>query len=187
MNVGEPQPLLHIMGPPPRTMITFRPLSAPSPCDGSESGAAMGLRWLARLAVGELIRPRRLSGRAAELARLRRALARVQAERAGRPPRGRLPHAITRLPFEALADALRADAAEVPLASLGLPAFGLLLPARGAVRQHERSVRLTLAILARRRGGVFLRDAAPLAPATLDVPVLDLWAPVPWAGGEERP
>jgi hypothetical protein len=187
MNAGEPQPLLHIMGPPPRTMITFRPLSAPSPCDGSESGAAMGLRWLARLAVGGLIGPRHAKGQAVELARLRRALARAQAESAGRPPRSRLPVAITRMTFEALADALRADAAEVPLASLGLPAFGLLLPARDAARPHERSVRLTLAVLARRRGSVFLRDAAPLAPASFDGPALDLWAPVLPVGEGAQP
>ncbi len=187
MNAGEPQPLLHIMGPPPHKMITFRPLRAEAPEAGQAPGAAIGLRWLARLAPGELIRPRRLSGRAAELARLRRALARAGAERAGRPPGGRLPVAITRMTFEALADALRADAAEVPLASLGLPAFGLLLPARDAVRPHERSVRLTLAVLARRRGSVFLRDAAPLAPASFDGPALDLWAPVLPVGEGAQP
>jgi hypothetical protein len=84
---------------------------------------------------------------------------------------------------EAVADALRDVAAEVPLADSGLPAFGLLLPARG-VRACVRGVRLTIAVLARRRGTVFLRDAEPLAPSSFDGPMLDLWAP---PGGGEGP
>jgi len=39
-------------------------------------------------------------------------------------------------------------------------------------------------VLARRRGSVFLRDAEPLAIASLDGPMLDLWAPL--AGGRDH-
>ena len=179
MSAREPQPLLHNMSAPPRTVITFRPLRALGPEAGPEADPASGLRWLSRLAPAELIRVRRRKGAPGDDVRLRLSLARAQAEQAGLPPPRRLPIAIARLPLEAVADALRALAADVPLASLGLPAFGLLLPARGEPRPHEGSVRLTVAVLARRRGGVFVRDAAPLAPASLEGPALDLWALMP--------
>ncbi len=183
MIVREPSPLLHNMSAPPRAQIGFRAVRpADLPPDQGEA-AGCGLRWLARLAPAELIPLRGRTGVDAGQARLRLSLARAQAEVAGRPVPRRLPTAIARLPVEAVADALRAIAGAVPLASLGLPAFGLLLPARGAPRPHERSVRITVAVLARRRGTVFLRDAEPLAPASFDGPVLDLWAPL--AGGEE--
>jgi hypothetical protein len=180
----EPQPLLHNMSAPPRAQIGFR---AVRPSDGppeQNEAVACGLRWLARLAPAELIRLRSRTGVAADQARLRLSLARAQAEVAGWPLPRRLPAAIARLPLEAVADALRAIAGEVTLASLGLPAFGLLLPARGEPRPHERSVRITVAVLARRRGSVFLRDAEPLAIASLDGPMLDLWAPTTTAGEE---
>ena len=60
----------------------------------------------------------------------------------------------------------------------------LLLPASGEVRTCVCGVRLTIAVLARCRGTVFLRDAEPLAPAWLDGPMLDLWEPAPLAGWE---
>lgn len=184
MIAREPQPLLHNMSAPPRAQIGFRAVRpADVPPDEGEA-AACGLRWLARLAPAELIPLRRRTGADADRARLRLSLARAQAEIAARPLPRRLPAAIARLPLEAVADALRAIAGEVPLASLGWPAFGLLLPARGEPRPHERSVRVTVAVLARRRGSVFLRDAEPLAPASFDGPVLDLWAPL---GGGEAP
>jgi hypothetical protein len=179
---GEPQPLLHNMSAPPRAQIGFRAVRpADLPPDEGET-AACGLRWLARLAPAELIPLRGRTGVDAGQARLRLSLARAQAEIAGRPVPRRLPAAIARLPLEAVADALRTVAAQVRLAELGLPAFGLLLPARGEPRPHERSVRITVAVLARRRGTVFLRDAEPLASSSLDGPALDLWAPL--AAGE---
>jgi hypothetical protein len=181
---GEPPPVLHNMSAPPRAQIGFRAVRpADLPPDQGEA-AGCGLRWLARLAPAELIRLRSRTGVEADRARLRLSLARAQAEVVGRPLPRRLPAAIARLPLEAVADALRTIAGEVALASMGLPAFGLLLPARGEPRPHERSVRITVAVLARRRGTVFLRDAEPLAPSSLDGPALDLWVPL---GGGEGP
>jgi hypothetical protein len=182
VSAREPQPLLHHMSAPPRTVITFRPLRALGPEGGPEADPASGLRWLSRLTPAELIRVRPRKGAPGDDVRLRLSLARAQVEL---PPPRRLPIAIARLPLEAVADALRALAADVPLASLGLPAFGLLLLARGERRPHEGSVRLTVAVLARRRGSVFLRDAAPLAPASLEGPALDLWALTPPAAAGE--
>lgn len=187
----EPQPLLHNMSAPPRAQIGFRVVRpAGVPPDEGEA-AACGLRWLARFDAAGLLAPPFEPGVSPDLAeerryaegalRLRLGLARARAEAAVTPLPKRIPRRIAGLPIEAVADALRALAAEVPLADSGLPAFGLLLPARN-VRACVHGVRLTIAVLARRRGTVFLRDAEPLAQSSFDGPMLDLWAPL--AGGE---
>jgi hypothetical protein len=192
---GEPQPLLHNMSAPPRAQIGFRAVRpADLPPDQGEA-AACGLRWLARFDAAGLLAPPFEPGVLPDLVeeslrrdgalRLRLALARARAEGAGKPLPARVPRGIAALPVEAVADAVRDIAATLPLAAQGLPAFGLLLPARD-VRDCVRGVRLTVAVLARRRGSVFLRDAEPLAIASLDGPMLDLWAPA-LAGGEEGP
>ena len=191
MSLREPQSLLHNMSAPPRAQIGFRVVRpAGVPPDEGEA-AACGLRWLARFDAAGLLAPPFEAGVLPDLVeerryadgalRLRLGLARSRAEAAGEPLPKRVPRRIAALPVEALADALREVAAGLSLANQDLPAFGLLLPARD-VRSCVRGVRLTIAVLARRRGTVFLRDAAPLAPASLDGPMLDLWAPL--AGGE---
>ena len=63
------------------------------------------------------------------------------------------------------------------LADAGLPRFGLLLPAHENGRAILRSFSRTLAILARRRGTLFLRDADPVVWSAVDGAVLDLWTP----------
>jgi hypothetical protein len=164
--------------------LAFRPVS---PDTALDPAAGSGLRWLARFdAAGLLTRPfepgvgldiaEERDGRGSER-RLRLGLARALAEAAGDALPCRVPRRIAALPVEAVADALREVAATEPLARTRLPAFGLLLPARGEPRPCERAVRLTVAVLARRRGCVFLRDAEPLAPSDYDGPALDLWTP----------
>ena len=195
MSLREPQPVPHNMSAPPRAQIGFR---AVRPSDGPperNEAAACGLRWLARFDPAGLLTPPFEPGVLPDLAeearrsrgelRLRLGLARARAEAAGEPLPKRVPRRIAVLPVEAVADALRDVAADLLLAGHGLPAFGLLLPARD-VRDCVRGVRLTVAVLARRRGSVFLRDAEPLAPSSFDGPMLDLWAPA-LAGGEEGP
>jgi len=64
-------------------------------------------------------------------------------------------------------------------AALGLPALGLLRPARGTKsRQSTDLMRLAVAVLARRRGGIFLRQVDPLPLSSVTEP-LDLWTPEP--------
>ena len=196
MSVREPRPLLHNMSAPPRAQIGFRAVRpADLPPDAGEV-AACGLRWLARFDAAGLLAPPFEPGVLPDLAeearrsrgqlRLRLGLARARAEAAGEPLPKRVPRRIAVLPVEVVADALREVAADLPLTGQGLPAFGLLLPARD-VRACARGVCLTIAVLARRRGTVFLRDAEPLAPASLDGPMLDLWAPAPLPASKEDP
>ena len=193
MSAREPQPLLHNMSAPPRARIVFRAVRpAGLPADQGET-AACGLRWHARFDACGLLAPPFEPGTLPDLAepahernarRLRFGLARARAEAVGASLPESVPPTIAALPLETVADALRTVAADVRLADAGLPAFGLLLPASGEVRTCVCAVRLTIAVLARCRGTVFLRDAEPLAPAWLDGPMLDLWEPVPLAGGE---
>jgi hypothetical protein len=192
----EPQPLLHNMSAPPRAQIGFRAVRPAEVSADEGEVAACGLRWLARFDAAGLLAPPFEPGVLPDLAeerryadgalRLRLGLARARAEASGTPLPKRIPRRIAALPIEAIADALRALAAEVRLADRGLPAFGLLLPARD-VRACVRGVRLTIAVLARRRGTVFLRDAEPLAPSSFDGPMLDLWAPAPLPASKEGP
>jgi len=80
-------------------------------------------------------------------------------------------------------DALRDVAMRADPRALDLPAFGLVRPARGArARCVTRSMRLAAAVLARRRGGVFLRDADALPPASVSEAV-DLWTHEPESAG----
>jgi hypothetical protein len=196
VSAREPQPLLHNMSAPPRAQIGFRAVRpADLPPDEGEV-AACGLRWLARFDAAGLLAPPFEPGVLPDLAeerryadgalRLRLGLARSRAEAAGEPLPKRVPRRIAVLPLEAVADALRDVATGLSLASHGLPTFGLLLPARD-VRACARGVCLTIAVLARRRGSVFLRDAAPLAPVSFDGPMLDLWAPAPLPASKEGP
>jgi hypothetical protein len=196
MSLREPQSLLHNMSAPPRAQIGFRAVRPAEVSADEGEVAACGLRWLARFDAAGLLAPPFEPGVLPDLAeerhrsdgtlRLRLGLARARAEAAGEPLPKRVPRRIAVLPVEAVADALREVAAELPLAWRGLPAFGLLLPARD-VRACVRGVCLTIAVLARRRGTVFLRDAAPLAPASFDGPMLDLWAPAPLPASKEGP
>jgi hypothetical protein len=194
VSAHEPQPLLRNMSAPPRARIVFRAVRpAGLPSDQGET-AACGLRWHARFDACGLLAPPFEAGLLPDLLlerdltrsglRLRLGLARARAEAAGASLPETVPPTIAALPLEAVADGLRTVAADVRLADAGLPAFGLLLPASGEVRTCVCGVRLTIAVLARCRGTVFLRDAEPLAPAWLDGPMLDLWEPAPLAGGE---
>ena len=79
--------------------------------------------------------------------------------------------------MKAVADELRDLLAAESLADAGLPRFGLLLPPHEIERALLRSFSRTLAILARRRGTLFLRDADPIVWSAVDGEVLDLWTP----------
>ena len=87
-------------------------------------------------------------------------------------------------PVEDVTDELRDLLATESLADAGLPRFGLFLPPHGSERAILRSFTRTLAILARRRGTLFLRDAEPIVWSAVDGEVLDLWTPAD--GSRER-
>ena len=108
--------------------------------------------------------------------------ARAEADGRKRPARAAYVRART-APVEELADELRDIATAVQLAAAGLPPFGMLLGTQDGDRAVEPSLCRTIAILARRRGTVFLRDCDPVVWSALDGRALDLWVPVAAPGG----
>ena len=80
-------------------------------------------------------------------------------------------------PVETLVDELREFSVAVALADAGLPPFGIFLPPWNIGREREESLTRTIAILGRRRGAVFLRNAEPIVWTALDGELLDLWVP----------
>ncbi len=109
--------------------------------------------------------------------RIRRAHVYAQAEAAGRRRAARRARAVEGGAGSKVADRLR-DAGRGSLAAAGLPQVGLLLPAEAGERTVLRHLVRTLAILARRRGSLFLRDADPIVWSAVDGEPLDLWTTV---------
>lgn len=178
------------MSAPPRTKLNFRALARVAGATGDPVADGMGLAFVCRLSTDAAI-PKRWRSRlarsdaAAPLAvdeRIRLAYARVHAETAhrARASPAALAHALA-APVEALADALRDAVAAFPLVRAGMPPVGVFLPPGDGDRPVEASLVRTIAILGRRRGGVFVRDAEPLVWTALDGVTLDLWAPRPRA------
>jgi len=103
--------------------------------------------------------------------------ARAEVEGRKHPTREAHVHACT-APVEALADGLRDLVTTVSLSAAGLPAFGLLVPTHGIGHVPEASLCKTIAILARRRGSIFLRESDPIVWSAMSCEALDLWLPV---------
>ncbi len=186
-----PRARLNNMSAPPRATITFRPLRQPD-ADGRESPVT-GFRLVCRVdVVGRFWPvPRGVARDPAEgvlwsqtLEPQRRLLAHALAEERGeQAPDAALTEQVEAMPADAVLEALREVASRADCAALGLPAFGLLRHARRTRSHRTAPMRVALAVLARRRGGIFLREADPIAPASL-TDAFDLWTPQPPPGAE---
>ena len=189
MNMHDAAPRLHNMSAPPRTLINFRPVQTghPSSSDATDRAGAgtSGLRWVCRIDVLNRFWPvppgtGRDPAEGIEWAVTRepeqRLVAQALAEENGlSEPDAALVSEIARLPVEGLFDRLRDVARRVDLRALSFPRMGLLLPASSAGRRQAMGdMRVAVAVLARRRGTVFLRDADPIPLAQVQRP-LDLW------------
>ena len=171
------------MSAPPRATISFRLVTQRA--EAEDEFPATGLRWVCRIDVPGLFWPLP-EGVARDIAQLadwqqtlepqRRLLAQALAEEGGdAQPTVELTARISAMPAESVLDDLRDVALRADPVALGLPAFGLLRPARGMKRRSRTDqMRLAIAILARRRGGVFLQAADPLPLSSVTEP-LDLW------------
>jgi hypothetical protein len=191
MNASDASPRLHNMSAPPRSLINFRPIQPSGRSKATGTGQAgmgtSGLRWLCRIDVINRFwpEPPGMGRDPAEgvdwtLTREpeRRLLAQALAEERGVAEADEaLSSEIAALPAEDVFDRLREVAQRVDLVVLSLPRMALLLPASPASRRPEASdMRLAVAVLTRRRGTVFLRDADPIPLAQVYRP-LDLWEP----------
>jgi len=176
------------MSAPPRTILKFTALARQAGATGDAVADGTGLAFVCRLDLRALLpasRQGQFPGFFASAApaqmhrRIRWAHVYAQAEAAGR--RRAQPGALAQskaAPIEAVADRLRDLLAVEPLAAAGLPQVGLLLPAEAGERTVLRHLVRTLAILARRRGSLFLRDADPIVWSAVDGEPLDLWTTV---------
>jgi hypothetical protein len=183
---AERQSLARNMSAPPRTTLNFSALAPEAGATGDAISDGAGLAFVCRLDTGRLLRkrrqlPRKRDGgwealRPDDRIRLAYTYARADADGRKRARSETRDHAAA-TPVETLADELRDLAAAVPLAEAGVPSFGLLLPTHGIERRVESSLVRTIAILARRRGTVFLREADPIVWSAIDGEVLDLWVP----------
>jgi hypothetical protein len=182
---GEaPRPRLYNMSAPPRATLTFRPLRMPG-ADGRESPVA-GFRFVCRIDVVGYFWPASpgVPRDPAEdilweqtLEPQRRLLAQALAEERGRStPDSALAVRVGTMPADAVLEGLREVALRTDCIALGLPVFGLLRPAVAARRRRRVPMRVAVAVLARRRGGVFLREADPLVPSAV-TRAFDLWTP----------
>ncbi len=182
----ERQSPLQNMSTPPRSTLTFRALAVTKGKRGDPVSDGVGLTFVCRFDTGTLvpkryrIAPARRGSpgllKSANFIRAAYSYARAEGEGHKRPNSAVRNHAAV-TPVEVLADELRDIAASVSLPAAGLPPFGLLLPTHGIDREAESSRCVTLAILARRRGTVFLRDADPIVWSAIGSEVLDLWVP----------
>ena len=176
----EGRALARNMSSPPRATLTFAALSTATGSSSDPVADGAGLSLLCRLDFGGLMPKRYLRpDRRKPEDWVRIAYPRALAERDGRkqPTREAFAHAKA-APVEALADELRDIAAALSLSAAGTPPFALLMPTHGIDRAPETSLCKTIAILARRRGSVFLRDSDPIIWSAMSGEALDLWLPV---------
>lgn len=185
---SEPAPLARNMSVMPRTTLSFTALAPAVGATGDAVADGTGLTFVCRLDARALL-PKALRERDPEKIasndpslvhdRIRVALVYAQAEstKHRRAKAGALAQACA-TPVEAVADLLRELLAAHPLVEDWLPRVGLFLPPSEGERTAVRSLTRTLAILARRRGKLFLRDADPIVWSAVDGEVLDLWTPV---------
>ena len=185
---AEPAPLARNMSVMPRTTLSFAALAPAVGATGDAVADGTSLAFVCRLDARALL-PKALRERDPEKIaskdpdrvhdRIRVALVYAQAEstKYRRAKAGALAQACA-TPVEEVADLLRELLVAHPLAENWLPRVGLFLPPGDGERTAVRSLTRTLAILARRRGTLFLRDADPIVWSAVDGEVLDLWTPV---------
>ncbi len=181
------QSLARNMSAPPSTTLTFAALAPESGATGDAVADGAGLAFVCRLDARALLpRTRRNAGARPGTARIpsmstdriRVALVYARAEAAGR--KRAPPKAIAKACAAPVEDAGRrvARPARRGVARRRRPAGVRDVPAAaGGERAILRSFSRTLAILARRRGTLFLRDADPIVWSAMDGEVLDLWTP----------
>lgn len=184
---SERQALARNMSAPPRTTLTFAALSPGAGPSGDPVADGAGLSLLCRLDFGGLMPKRcdrtiRLNsvwqvGNPEDHVRIAYPYALAERDSRKRPTRKAYAHAKA-APIEALVDELCAIAAAVSLSAASLPPIGLFVPRDGTDRVPEASVCKTIAILARRRGAMFLRDSDPIIWSAMSAKALDLWLPV---------
>lgn len=194
-GAAEPRQRLHNMSAPPRATISYRPLPGPGDSRGGAQ-PGIGLRRVCRIDVAGHFWPLP-QGVGRDIAHYalwqhtlepqRRLLAQALAEEGGaETPEAELAARVAAMAADAVLEALREVALRADLDALGLPAFGLLHPARGpSAVAATGCMRLAAAVLARRRGGIFLRAADPL-PLSSVTEALDLWTPEPAPAKEPR-
>lgn len=183
----EADALARNMSAPPRSTLNFTRLLPERNGTGDSITDGAGMKFLCRLKT-EAFTPKRYRQRrhregnweAFSLEdRIRLAYPRARSEVEGRKTTSA--KALRRsidAPVEMLADELRDIAASIPLASLALPAFGIFMPPHNTARAEEESLIRTIAILGRRRGGIFLRDVDPIVWTAMDGELRDLWTPI---------
>jgi len=193
MTSREALQRLHNMSAPPRATISFRLVAQRA--EAQDEFPATGLRWVCRIDVPTVFWPLP-EGVARDIAQLadwqqtlepqRRLLAQALAEEGGQEQADAdLRAQIDAMTAETVMDALRDVALRADPVALGLPTFGLLRPVHGTrARQCTAQMRLAAAVLARRRGGIFLRQADPL-PISSVTEALDLWTTEPAIHGQE--
>ena len=179
--------LIRNMSAPPRTTLSFASLAPAQGASGEAITDGAAMKFVCRLRTSgftpkqcRLRRHREGNGEAFSLEdRIRLAYPRVRYEVAGRksasPEACR--HAID-APIEMLVDELRDLAATIPLPDLEVPAFGIFMPPHNTAREAEGSLIRTIAILGRRRGSIFLREADPIVWTAMDGELRDLWTPI---------
>jgi hypothetical protein len=184
---AEALPVARNMSAPPRTTLTFVALAPPAVSTGEAGADGAGFRFVCRLDARALLPKSHQQSTpgffwspepVAVHKRIRLGLVHVRAEAAGRKRAhsGAYAHACA-APIEAVADELRDVLAAESLSEAGLPPFGMFLPAYGEERAVLGSLTRTLAILARRRGSVFLRNADPIVWSAVSGEAFDLWTP----------
>ena len=171
----------HNMSAPPKTTLTFAPLTPwGKPGIGWEDAitASTGLAFVCRIDLTTLL-PKKHLEKADRDNLLRAALAYAQAEAAGRKRASAAAlAAVMTKPIETVADELRDLVSGEPLQAVGLPAFGIFAGFRDSQRPAVTSLRQAVAILSRRRGKVFLRNSDPIIWEAFADPHMDLWTPV---------
>jgi len=189
--------LLHNMSAPPRALITFRPVGSAARGGSAVEGVApSGLRWHCRVDVLNRFWPVE-PGLARDPAEgiewhqtrepERRLLAQAMAEERGwTQPDAALASEVDAMPAEAVFDALCDVARRVDVDALALPRMGFLVAVSPTSRRPATaSMRVAVAVLARRRGTIFGRHFDPLPPS--DVwRTLDLWEPCSLRTGGAR-
>jgi len=201
MNAETACALLHNMSAPPRATITFRPAVArPWTLNGKdesrEAGSASGLRWICRIDVINQFWPVE-PGIARDIAEG------IEWHQTREPDRHALAHSwaiergasmhdpsigarVSALSAEAVSDELREVARRADPRDWGLPPMALLTTAiRSPHRPATEDVRLSVTVLARTRGTIFLRAVDPIAVTVIGSP-FDVWALGP-ANGYSRP
>ena len=194
MNAESPA-LARNMSAPPRTTLSFAALVPAPGATGDAVADGAGLTFVCRLDARALL-PKARQNRARDVSSARISSMFTTAFESRSSMRGRKRQSTSALRTRALAKSVRgacrdrdrrvARPARHGVARRRRAAAIRIVPARRTESERAilRSFNRTLAILARRRGTLFLRDAEPIVWSAVDGEVLDLWTPA--IGARER-